>query len=168
MAKTSTTKKPAAKKPAAKKPAAKKPAAKKPAAKKPAAKKPAAKKPAAKKPAAKKKPVNELEPFFLLPPESEGPFNLCLADVDSPEVFEDEGHSGSGYAWDSIARMAMKDWPEAKKALVSFDSEAGTFVALADTSEPLEELGKALLGLIRDEDALRATIRAVPEDDWDD
>jgi hypothetical protein len=89
--------------------------------------------------------------------------------MDSPiELFEEEGHSGNGYAWDSVARIAMKGMPRAQVRTISFGSEAGTFVAYGEQLEPLVALGHALVALLRDEDALRKAIRAVPEDDWDD
>lgn len=96
-------------------------------------------------------------------------WELILADFHSPiEVFEEIGHTGSGYAWDSVARVAMKGLPEAQVAGFSFDSEAGTFVVTSSDQQAIRALGAKLFELLQDHDALRAAIAAVPEDDWDD
>ena len=192
-AKKPAAKKPAAKKPAAKKPLAKKPLAKKPLAKKPAANKPAAKKPLAKKPAVKKPrapekkaapnhalthahaaptepaKIDAFKPFVLLgPSDASLGWQLLLADAASPvEIFEPEGRSGNGYAWDSVARVAIRAFPEHADA-IEFDSEAGTFVAMCDQKAPLIALGAALLRLLENPAELRTVIRSVPEEDWDD
>ena len=92
-----------------------------------------------------------------------------LADFDSPiEVFEAEGHSGNGYAWDSVARVSCGALDEKQRAALEFNSEAGTFVVLCEQKDALEKLAQSLVGLLRDHEALRAAIRAVPDDDWDD
>jgi hypothetical protein len=169
-----TSKKP--KKPAAKKVVAKKPARKKPSTKKPAAKKPAAKKPATKKQAAKKQaamdPADQaaaMAPLYLIEPNAPHThWTLCLADTHSPiELFEEEGHSGNGYAWDSVARVTIKR-AKLSAAGIDFDSEGGTFVALGESRDALIALGRELASLLRDPDSLRRAIRAVPENDWDD
>jgi hypothetical protein len=179
-AKKAPAKKAAAKKPAAKKPAAKKPAAKKAAAKKPAAKKPAAKMAAPRKLAAPRPPaaqaapavpgtIDAFKPFVLMAPnEHSTKWSLFLADAHSPvDLFEEEGHSGNGYAWDSVARVAMTTFPDHRDA-IEFNSEAGTFVAESEEKAALIALGAALLRLLENEAELRTVIRSVPEDDWDD
>lgn len=96
-------------------------------------------------------------------------WSLCLSDSDSPvEVFEEVGHTGSGYAWDSVARIAMASLTQSHREAIEFDSEAGTFVAVSALAEPLIALGTELAKLLRDDEALRRAIRAVPEEDWDD
>jgi len=173
--KLATKKAAARKKPAAQKPAARKPATKKPAAKKPAAKKPAAsrKRALVKSGASPKAAVLETDrtfaPFVLLSPsEHSDSWTLLLADAYSPaDTFEEQGHSGNGYSWDSVARVALRDFPE-HVATIEFDSEAGTFVAMSEDKASLVALGGALKRLLDDEEALRTAIRAVPEDDWDD
>jgi hypothetical protein len=143
------------------------------AAKKPAAKKPAAKQPAKKAPARAAEPSGDerqaIAPFFLVEPdEPGGRYDLCLADAYSPvELFEEEGRSGNGYAWDSVARVALAQLGIDAET-IDFDSEAGTFVALSHSRDNLLVLGRKLAALLRDEPALRKAIRSVPEDDWDD
>jgi hypothetical protein len=192
-AKKPAVKKPAVKKPVAKKPAAKsakgskkpnvtsvskKPAPKKPAAKKPAPTQPTAKQPAPKKPAPKQPvarvaaepaTIDAFRPFVLLgPSEASTGWQLLLADSASPiEVFEPEGRSGNGYAWDSVARVAIRAFPEHADA-IEFDSESGTFVAMSEQKAPLIALGAALLRLLENPAELRTVIRSVPEEDWDD
>jgi hypothetical protein len=111
----------------------------------------------------------ELAPFFLLPPErAPRPWNLCLADAFSPaDLFEEEGHSGNGYSWDAIARSVMAA-RGIDATTVTFDSEAGTFVAECPHRDVLLALGRALVALLRDPEALRDAIGSVPEGDWDD
>jgi hypothetical protein len=146
--------------------------AKKPAKKSAPARK-AAKAPAKKAPARARKPAGDerqaIAPFFLVEPdEAGGRYDLCLADAYSPlELFEEEGHSGNGYAWDSVARVAIAELGIDAEG-IDFDSEAGTFVALSHSRDNLLTLGSALAALLRDERALRKAIRSVPEDDWDD
>lgn len=185
--KKTTSKKTADKKVAAKKPAPKN-VGKKPAAKQKAARKPAAKKPATKKPLARPaapRPVapnagtppgpktpdtlDAFRPFVLVPPDEESPrWSLLLADAHSPaDLFEAEGHSGNGYAWDSVARVAMTAFPEHRDA-IAFNSEAGTFVAESEEKAAVIALGAALLRLLENEAELRTVIRSVPEEDWDD
>ena len=155
-----TTKKP--RKPAAKRTAAQTPGTKKPAAKRPPTRRLAAKKPAADVAAA-------IAPLYLIEPNApSNHWTLCLADTHSPiELFEEEGHSGNGYAWDSVARVTLKR-AKLSAAGVDFDSEGGTFVALGESRDSLIALGRELASLLRDPEALRRAIRAVPEDDWDD
>lgn len=164
------TKKP--KKPPAKKPAAKKTAAKKPAPQKPAAKRPPPRKPAAKKPPAKETsadPAAAIAPLYLVEPGATYThWTLCLADTHSPiDLFEEEGHSGNGYAWDSVARVVIER-AKLSAAGIDFNSEGGAFVAQGESRDALIALGRALASLLRDPKALRSAIRAVPEDDWDD
>jgi len=110
-----------------------------------------------------------LAPLFLVDPEGEGPWSLCLSDSESPvELFEEEGHSGNGYAWDSVARIAMRGLSQPDRDAIEFGSEAGTFVALCSAEGPLLNLGIELAKLLRDDEALRLAIRSVPEEDWDD
>ena len=105
--------------------------------------------------------------FFLEPHAPHTHWTLCLSDGDSPiELFEDEGHSGNGYSWDSVARIAIAQRHLDADA-IRFGSEGGTFVAQSDSLDTLVALAEALLALLRDEAALRAAIRAVPADDWD-
>jgi hypothetical protein len=111
-----------------------------------------------------------IAPLFLVEP---GPphehWTLCLSDNESPiELFEEEGHSGNGYAWDSVARIAMKKLGESVSRVVEFNSEAGTFVAQSERLETLLALGQALATMLREPESLRVAIRAVPADDWDD
>jgi hypothetical protein len=152
------------------KPAAKKSAPAKKAAK-PSAKTAKKKPPAA--PARAAKPSGDerqaIAPFFLVEPDEPGArYDLCLADAYSPlELFEEEGHSGNGYAWDSVARVALGELGIDAET-IDFDSEAGTFVALSHSRDNLVTLGRALAALLRDERALRKAIRSVPEEDWDD
>lgn len=168
------------------KPATKKPVAKKAVAKKPAAAKTSTSKTSVSKkvPVAKKSPVagtgaverspkeiaRALAPFFLLPPEETSTgWTLCLTDGESPaDVFEEEGHSGNGYSWEALALSVMKAMPRKTSRSITFDSEAGTFVAMCGKPEPLLVLGEALVTLLRDEKSLRKAIRAVPESAWDD
>jgi hypothetical protein len=179
-AESAAKKRPATKKPATKKPAAKKPAAKRPAPNRPGLEKLAPRKPGTKKTAKRstaKPPRTKpsagaqqtIAPLFLVEPHAPGAdFSLCLADAHSPiELFEEEGHSGNGYAWGSVARVALADLGIDEES-IRFDSEAGTFVAISPSREEVEALGRALAALLRDEEALRRAIRAVPEDDWDD
>lgn len=164
---TKKPKKPVSKKPAAKKPAPKKPAAKRPQTKKPAAKKVQKRTPAATKPEVD--PTAAIAPLYLVEPAA--PYThwmLCLADTHSPiELFEEEGRSGNGYAWDSVARVTIKR-AKLPAAGIDFNSEGGTFVAESESRDALVGLGRELASLLRDPEALRQAIRAVPEDDWDD
>lgn len=174
---TKKPKKPVSKKPAPKKPVSKKPAAKRSPSKKPVAKRPPTKNPAAKKvqeraPAATKPevaPAAAIAPLYLVEPAA--PYThwmLCLADTHSPiDLFEEEGHSGNGYAWDSVARVTIER-AKLPAAGIDFNSEGGTFVAESDSRDALVGLGRELASLLRDPEALRQAIRAVPEDDWDD
>ena len=109
------------------------------------------------------------QPFVLLSPsEHSASWTLLLADTHSPAaIFEEQGHTGSGYSWDSVARQALRDLSEHAES-IEFDSEAGTFVAMSAEKAALVALGGALKRLLEDPDALRKVIRSVPEDDWDD
>lgn len=109
-------------------------------------------------------------PFAILgPSEDDALWSLILADTYSPaEVFEAFGHTGSGYSWDSIARVAMREAPASQLEGLTFDSEAGTFVVMSEDEQVIRSLGVKLCALLHDEAALRIAIAAVPEDDWDD
>jgi hypothetical protein len=113
--------------------------------------------------------VDGLTPLFLMAPrEPRRHWTLCLSDAHSPiELFESEGHSGNGYSWDSVARVAMAE-RGIDGGAIRFDSEGGTFVAQSESRDVLIALGRALVGLLGDESALRNAIRAVPGEDWDD
>ena len=124
-----------------------------------------------KQPAAEKGAEADVQPFVILPPSDDGSpsWTVILADSHSPaEIFEELGHTGSGYSWDSVARIAMRGLAPEQAASFEFDSEAGTFVAMSEDGEAVHALASALAALIRDEDALREAIEAVPDDDWDD
>lgn len=111
-----------------------------------------------------------IAPLKLLPPDPPySHWTLMLSDADSPaDVFEDEGHSGNGYSWDSVARACWGELTEAEHALLEFDSEAGMFVVLCEDEDLMARLAPSLARLLHDHDALRDVIRSVPEDDWDD
>ncbi|MDD3484179.1 Imm51 family immunity protein [Azovibrio restrictus] len=97
-------------------------------------------------------------PFILL--ESQEFRSLMLSDLDMEErfhVFEersDEGWSGNGYDWNSIAQVIMSEQLPDLMESISFDPEAGMFSAQGPRAA-LERLGAAMSSAFRDEEILR-------------
>ena len=85
---------------------------------------------------------------------------LFLADADMmrvAEVFEErgeEGWSGNGYDWTSVARVVVDERLPHLAALLDYDPEAGMFSAKGP-SEALDELGRELVAVYHDKKLLR-------------
>lgn len=84
---------------------------------------------------------NEIAPFFWV--EYEGSASVCLtANEYLQEVFDtraDEGFEGSGYDWESLAKVFLDEKLSALIEKVNFDSEAGMFCVYSKDKEALQE-----------------------------
>ncbi len=86
--------------------------------------------------------------------------SLILSDQDMSlreSIFEekkDEGWSGNGYDWTSIAQVIIDEKLSDLKGRLEFDPEAGMFSAIGP-SEALERLGAEMKRVFEDENLLR-------------
>lgn len=80
----------------------------------------------------------EIAPFFWS--EYGGTFSVCLNAGDYlQEVFEIRGTLGSGYDWESLARVFLEDKCPDLAGKIRFDSEAGMFCACSENAATLQE-----------------------------
>jgi hypothetical protein len=92
-----------------------------------------------------------------------GSYCLMMSDSDmgpADDVFEECGQNSNGYGWEGVARSALRVRAPELVDRVSFDSEAGTFVAHAEDPEVLRSLGALLQRAWQDESLLRQFIEA--------
>ncbi|MEV7778773.1 immunity 51 family protein [Kitasatospora sp. NPDC088351] len=99
-----------------------------------------------------------------------GTYCLLLSDGWMPEaddVFEAAGHDAGGYGWEGVARSAIRERAPELAGRISFDSEAGMFVAYGDDADALRALGALLREACRDRALLRELVEA-GDPDWFD
>ncbi len=99
-----------------------------------------------------------------------GSYYLMLTD-DAMVAVEDEfevcGQYGNGYGWAGVARAAVRAHaPEAAEKL-SYDPEAGMFIARSEDLEALQRLATLLSQAFHDRVRLAELIRTVDPDDLD-
>lgn len=70
------------------------------------------------------------------------------------EEREDEGWSGNGYDWNSIAQVVVTEQLPELEEVLSFDPEGGTFSAHGPRSA-LKALGKAMAAIFHSDEAIR-------------
>jgi hypothetical protein len=97
-------------------------------------------------------------PFILM--ERGGYRSLLLTDEHMAakfHVFEalgEDGWSGNGYDWNSIAQVVVAERLSELEGQLSFDPEAGMFSAQGSRAA-LESLGRTLQAVFNDEDQIR-------------
>ena len=99
-----------------------------------------------------------------------GSYCLMLSDTDmgpADDVFEECGQYGNGYGWQGVAMSALRLRTPELADRVSFDSEAGTFVAHAEDPDALRSLGALLREAWQDPVVLKQFIEA-GDPDWFD
>ena len=96
-------------------------------------------------------------PFILI--QSDNP-SLILSDQFMPlkfHIFEEkanQGWTGNGYDWTSIAKVLIDKQTPELRGKVKFDPESGMFSAIGPL-EVLQQLGKALRNIFEDDNLLR-------------
>lgn len=84
---------------------------------------------------------NEIAPFFWV--GYEGGNSVCLtAGEYLQDVFDtraEEGFEGSGYDWESLAKVFLNDKSPDLIKKVNFDSEAGMFCVYSEDTRALQE-----------------------------
>jgi hypothetical protein len=112
-----------------------------------------------------------LEPLtFFEYDHKPGHYCLLLSDthlVALLDVFEACGQYGNGYGWAGVARSAIRSRAPELEDRVSFDPEAGMFVAYGEDAEALRSLGLLLREAWQDRSVLAELIRA-GDPDWFD
>ncbi len=97
-------------------------------------------------------------PFILI--DTDKYKSLVLSDKDMEakfHIFEeraDEGWSGNGYDWTSLAEVVIAEQLPDLKNELSFDPEAGMFSA-SGSRPALERLGKAMSRIFKDDEVIR-------------
>jgi hypothetical protein len=95
-------------------------------------------------------------PFVFL--ESERSCSLLLSDalmVEKCPIFEElEGWAGNGYDWASVARTVLAEQLPQVQDAVSFDPEAGMFVAYGPKSA-IQALAGIMAAVFHDDGRLR-------------
>ncbi|MFF6955013.1 Imm51 family immunity protein [Streptomyces sp. NPDC008317] len=91
------------------------------------------------------------------------PGNYCLLLSDTHmvpfmDVFEECEQYGSGYGWTGVARSAIRSRAPELLDRVSFDPEAGMFVAYGTDPEALQALGALLKEALTDKAVLKHLI----------
>ena len=80
----------------------------------------------------------EIAPFCWS--EYQGTASVCLdAGFYLQQVWEDGGFEGSGYDWESVARVFLEEKCPQLMGKFDFDSEAGMFCAYSKDKEALQE-----------------------------
>ncbi|MGA4540654.1 Imm51 family immunity protein [Uniformispora flossi] len=95
-------------------------------------------------------------------PSSPGRFSLLL-DVAEPRVmavFEACGQYGNGYAWEGVARSAVRNRAPGLDGRFDYDCEAGMFAAYGRDREALRSLGVLLRDAYLDDAVLRELIES--------
>lgn len=112
-----------------------------------------------------------LEPLtFFEYDHKPGHYCLLLSDdhmVDLLDVFESCGQYGNGYGWAGVARSAIRSRAPELEDRVSFDPEAGMFVAYGEDPAALQSLG-ALLHAAWHDRTLLHTLITTGDPDWFD
>jgi hypothetical protein len=99
-----------------------------------------------------------------------GSYYLMLTDdamVAVMATFEACGRSGNGYDWETVARSAVRSHAPETADRLSYDPEAGTFIARSGDLEALRGLGTLLHEAFHDGDRLTALIREADPADLD-
>ncbi|MEU1038098.1 immunity 51 family protein [Streptomyces sp. NPDC005551] len=73
-------------------------------------------------------------------------------------VFEEAGHECNGYAWEGVARSAMRTRAPEMADLVKYDPEAGMFIAYGADPAALQTLGALLREAMGDRALLKGFI----------
>jgi Immunity protein 51 len=98
-----------------------------------------------------------------------GHYCLLLGDqhmVALDDVFEQNGQENNGYAWEAVARQAVRAHaPDIGK--LGFDPEAGMFVAYGEDLDALKRLGALLRDAFHNRQRLTELIRDADPDWWD-
>ncbi|MGW4356215.1 immunity 51 family protein [Nocardia sp. NPDC004582] len=92
-----------------------------------------------------------------------GHFCLMLSDnhmLASEVVFAESGYDGGGYGWAGVARSAVATRAPELADRVSYDPEAGMFVAYGEDAGALRQLGMLLQEAHRDPAVLSGFIEA--------
>jgi hypothetical protein len=99
-----------------------------------------------------------------------GHYCLMLSDRffgQAEAAFKRCGQYGNGYAWEAVARSAIRTHAPDLAERLRFDPEAGTFVAYGTDSAALKKLGRLLAHAFHDTKELERLIRAA-DPDWFD
>ncbi|MGW5105618.1 immunity 51 family protein [Nocardia sp. NPDC004123] len=99
-----------------------------------------------------------------------GHYCLMLSDnhmLATEPVFAEFGYDGNGYGWAGVARSAVAAQEAGVGERVSFDPEAGTFVAYGQDAPALRALGALLRDALADPAVLRELI-AAGDPEWFD
>ncbi|WP_354644376.1 immunity 51 family protein [Kitasatospora camelliae] len=99
-----------------------------------------------------------------------GTYCLMLSDhhmVAVEEVFDACGQYGNGYGWEGVARSALRARAPQLADRLSFDPEAGMFVAHGRDADALRALGALLREAWHDREVLRVFIET-GEPEWFD
>jgi hypothetical protein len=100
-----------------------------------------------------------LAPFQLHGLE-DGSFELLFFEMDEVEdVFEDLGAEANGHGWQALAEWVVHAKSPDIAALISFDSESGTFVAKSTDREALRGLAERLHAAFHSHSLLAQLIR---------
>ncbi|MEV2278751.1 immunity 51 family protein [Nocardiopsis sp. NPDC049922] len=99
-----------------------------------------------------------------------GSYCLMLTDADMlgvRDVLEEHGYDAGGYAWEGVARSAVRLRAPELEGRVNYDPEAGMFVAYGTDAEALRRLGELLREAFHDRAVLGEFI-AAGDPDWFD
>lgn len=109
-------------------------------------------------------------PLIFFPYDDDtGRWCLMLTDaamVQHAALFERHGTLSHGYAWNGVAKTALRVHEIASDD-VGFDPEAGMFVAFGTDVAALRRLGEVLRDAFHDEAKLEALVDATSIDDMD-
>lgn len=92
-----------------------------------------------------------------------GTYCLMFSDdkmIPVTDVFEECGYQGGGYDWAGVARSAVATRAPELAERVSYDPEAGMFVAYGEDAEALKKLGTLLREAFHDRALLKELIEA--------
>jgi len=106
----------------------------------------------------------KLKPFFWV--EHKNGVSLCLSDLTEAsdktgnkwEVFItrlDEGFSGNGYDWGSLALVYLNEKMPELKNEIKFDPEAGMFCAYSENPKALEKFAIVFRKMYDDDEMMK-------------
>jgi hypothetical protein len=116
-------------------------------------------------------PADDLTPLKLFEYDHDpGSWCLLLSDSEMVKViepFEAAGEEGGGYAWEAVARQAVRAHAPQLEGRFGTDPEAGMFVAYGRDVDALRTLGGLLKRAFDERAFLESLIAGVDPDWWD-
>jgi hypothetical protein len=100
---------------------------------------------------------------------SRGAWSLVLPAGETPaeQAISDSGHAGNGYFWEGVAQRLVEERAPDLATRLSYDPEAGAFVAYGPDQDALTQLGRLMATVANDRERLAALIARAEADGFE-